>query len=520
MRNPARSYLPLLLCLPLGLAAAVLARYAVLLPWHCREAMAAERAVERAFADAGIPGIVAFLALACGVCAALFLAASILGFVRRPWALALIRKACAAGYILAIVYIYVVWKATSALFAARTSSEGFEPTAMALMGWRWEGLWPALLAVALLAALHVTALRRSAVAAYTGALSPGPLLGDRIVANLLTHGSDPRYRKSLIASALAHAAVIIVPLILHGWGCVRDYLVPFGSGKPAVAVVTAVQRRQKKERRFVLNPDSAIYFHVPDLDDSEVFREVEEMTRLTYEADPGSVLGKMGAGVGKKGGWPDGVGRHPVRFVRIQYDGDGWDDGMDAQSRADINFLQEFRRVTGFRVAPRSESNPIRLLRKYTKGYAPPFVYMTGSGSINISAYDLAVLREYLLEGGMLFADAGSARWDRSFRAFAKSLFPDKRLVQIAHDDPIFQMPYIFPHGAPPLWHHGGMDALGIKHKGRWAVFYHPGDINDAWKTGHSGLSPELAKGAFQMGINIIYYAFTNYLEATRRHGK
>jgi hypothetical protein len=81
-------------------------------------------------------------------------------------------------------------------------------------------------------------------------------------------------------------------------------------------------------------------------------------------------------------------------------------------------------------------------------------------------------------------------------------------------------MPYTFANGAPPLWHHGGMRALGIKHKGRWVVFYHPGDINDAWKTGHSGISPELARGAFQMGINIIYYAFTNYLEETAKYRK
>jgi hypothetical protein len=204
----------------------------------------------------------------------------------------------------------------------------------------------------------------------------------------------------------------------------------------------------------------------------------------------------------------------------MEYTGSHWDDGMDAGSRADVNFLQEFRRLTGFKVAKKSESHHIGLLRKYDKGFAPPFVYMTGSGGIRVSSRELKVFREYLLDGGMLFADCGSHHWDRSFRGFVRSLFPSKRLVVIADDDPIFQMPYAFPNGAPPLWHHGGMRALGIKHKGRWVVFYHPGDINDAWKTGHSGLRPELAKGAFQMGVNIIYYAFTHYLEETRKYRK
>jgi hypothetical protein len=61
---------------------------------------------------------------------------------------------------------------------------------------------------------------------------------------------------------------------------------------------------------------------------------------------------------------------------------------------------------------------------------------------------------------------------------------------------------------------------MGIKHQGRWVVFYHPGDINDAWKTGHSGMDPELVKGAYEMGVNIVYYAFTRYLELTRKYRK
>ena len=336
----------------------------------------------------------------------------------------------------------------------------------------------------------------------------------------LAEGRDPRYRRSLLASALAHAAVIFVPLFLESYGCVRNYLIPYGSGTPRVAVVEVIKRRKPKQKRFVLNPNSAIYFHVPDLDESNVLRDVEQMTQLTYAADPNAVFGKVGAGGGTRGGWPEGVGNEPIRFIRLEYNGPDWDDGMDTKLRADVNFLQEFHHLTGFKVAARSESHAIRLLRKYDRGFAPPFVYMTGSGSINIPSSDLKIVREYLLEGGMLFADCGSPQWDRAFRDLVGALFPDKRLVVIADDDPIFQMPYAFPNGAPPLWHHGGMQALGIKHKDRWAVFYHPGDINDAWKTGHSGLRPDLAKGAFEMGVNIVYYAFTHYLEQTRKYRK
>jgi hypothetical protein len=74
-------------------------------------------------------------------------------------------------------------------------------------------------------------------------------------------------------------------------------------------------------------------------------------------------------------------------------------------------------------------------------------------------------------------------------------------------------MPFLFPNGAPPLWHHSGMRAMGLKYNGRWVVFYHQGDLNDAWQTGHSGAAPHLADQAYKLGINIINYSFNQYYE-------
>ena len=193
---------------------------------------------------------------------------------------------------------------------------------------------------------------------------------------------------------------------------------------------------------------------------------------------------------------------------------------MDAVSRADMNFLDAFKKLTDFNVAGQSESHSISLLTRYPKGMAPPFVYMTGSGDINVSQRDVAVLQEYLMGGGMLFADCGSPRWDPNFRSLAKRIFPGEPLTAISDDDPIFQFPFPFLNGAPPLWHHGGTRAQGVKYKGRWAIFYHPGDVNDAWKTGRSGMDAKLAEGAIEIGVNIVYYSFTHYLELTRKYRK
>jgi hypothetical protein len=338
-----------------------------------------------------------------------------------------------------------------------------------------------------------------------------------VLENIRTHGRHPVYRKSLWHSVGLHVFVIIVLPWLLGLhrGCINPYRIPKGSGEPEITVVKVV-RAEKKKRRYVLNPNSAISFRVPDLDDSKVLKEVETITQLTYAADS-SRVSALGTGGGKKGGWPDGMEDALVRFIRLEYSGPGWDDGMDSVSRADRNFLETFRKYTGFKTALQSESHPIADLKRYPTGMAPPFVYITGLGAINIPAGDIKTLREYMTEGGMLFADAGSPQWHANFISLLAAVFPGEALRVIADDDPIFRYPFAFPNGAPPLWHHGGGRALGIKLKNRWAVFYHPGDLKDAWKTGHSGLSDELAKGSIETGMNVVYYAFTHYLEITAK---
>ena len=93
-----------------------------------------------------------------------------------------------------------------------------------------------------------------------------------------------------------------------------------------------------------------------------------------------------------------------------------------------------------------------------------------------------------------------------------RQVLPEKPWIDIANDDIIYRQPYRFPKGAPPLWHHSGKRALGIKHNGRWVVFYHQGDINDAWQEGGSGVSAGTRKLAFKMGINVVNYAFNQHI--------
>ncbi len=471
-----------------------------------------------AIRDQGVEGLIGATAWAFWIAAAALAAGAAAATIRRGWALRTTRRTFLVAYGVALFYVYVVLRVTGLTATYEVRIDGFVPDVMDQFVWRWRLCWPAVIGVAALAVTHVASLRRRVVGFYERREIPEPRTGDRIVENVRTHGRDPRHRKSMLSSFGTHVFVILVlPWLLDLVGCVENYMVPFGSGTPAVMMVQVVQPKPKKKKKLILRPNSAIYFNVPDLDESEILKQVEELTELTYTADPNAVAGKIGTGGGKQGGWPEGMEKGRVRFIRLEYNSPGWKDG---HPEADRFFLAEFKKLTGLPTAVRGEYHPIRLLAKYDKGFAPPFVYMTGEGHIRVSGSDINVLRQYLAEGGMIFADAGSAHWNREFRSFLRTLLPGEPLLTISDDDPIFQMPYAFPNGAPPLWHHGGYDALGVKVKGRWVVFYHPGDLNDTWKPGHSGMDRRLARQAVQVGINIVYYAFTHYLEETRKYRK
>jgi hypothetical protein len=540
-----RTWVPTLLCAPLAVAAICVARVAVDMRYETYPALYNQFLVQplvtkrvtdvdfyfelKALLPANqMPGPFVSLVTVGGVAAAIMFVTGVLGLcIRRRWVLFAIRKGYAAAYALMIFYAWFIFS-----FTGRIDEHGIDKlpiigniNAVTLFYLQYDYLWLPVCVTALMAALHVGAWRRAVINVYADEKREDPAIGDLIVENLRTHGKQPAFRKSTWSSVWAHLLVIIIiPLILDQIGCITPYKAPWGGGKPAVMmqVVKKKQPKKKKRKKFILATDAAIYFKVPDLDDSKIMEEVQEETQVRYMADASAAHGKLGHGDASTPGWEDGFRDGIVRLIRLEYNGSEWDDGMDAVTRADMNFLDRFRELSGgMKTASHSESHPIHYLKKYPKGFWPPFVFMTGDNSIDgVSRSDIKILRDYLLGGGMLFADCGGPRWDRAFRGFIQQVFPDNPLIAIADDDPIFQIPFGFQHGAPPLWHHGGNQAMGVKYKGRWCVFYHPGDMNDAWKTGHMGIDKAMADAAYQLGINIVYHAHMNYLQESRKHRK
>jgi len=462
------------------------------------------------------PGVFGILGVLCGVC-------GLLSLMRIAPTYHLLRLVLMLIYPVMTAYAVIVWLAISWVVSADLMIDNAaQDNATAIVLW-WKLSWPALAIMVYAAWLHAMLRSRCVYAAFTRKAGP-PMPGDRVLEDLRTGGRDPRARRSLSMSVAVHVTVLIlIPLLLRMQGCVEPYRVPKGSGQPVVAMVQMkIVKKKEKKRTLTLRPNSAIIFEIPDLDDTEIDRLMEEQSQATYQAMVNAKAGMMGDGGGTKGGWPAGMEDYKIRFIRLDHGGPGWDDGMD-DSGADINFLRAFADATGFdKIAKEGESHRIALLAKYPDDGFPPFVFLTGERSMgNVSSSDQKILREYCLGGGMLIADAGSAEFDQSFRRFIAQVFPDKPLLDISDDDMLFQLPYGFPNGAPPFWHHGGRRALGIKHEGRWVVFYHPGDMNDAWKSpGYSDVTPEMREQAMQLGINLVYYAFNQWNDAVTKRKK
>jgi hypothetical protein len=517
-----------------------------------------------AWAD-GLGRLARFGAPLCAVLAAL-------AFHRRRWTLYLLRQACVAAGLAACLYGCQICSVWGLIREQKIGMDGVEPEEFVAYYWQFKQILPAALILALCAVAWLVSFRRRTLAFYGGAREAGPSAADGVIELFFTTLRQP-FTRSLSASVGVHACVLLLPLLLMLLRTVVPYGIPYGrglpdagggakfsqkgtggsdptrrkaSGKTKAGAKGNGQKKEKLEIKLSEKPGTGrISFVFPDgkgrgpslLREGDL-QKFDQETQDEYAPatmtiiaggrgsgtgggfGPGNKPGGVGRGGVGPGGFPEGVRGGMVRFIRLQYKGEDWEDGMDEVERADINFLEFFQGEIGWKVAKKGESHVIRLLRDYPRGRAPPFVFMTGAGKIEVTPAERNVLRAYLLDGGMLFADCGSARWDRSFRQFIATVFPEKALVDVPDDDLIFRHPYRFTNGAPPLWHHGGFRALGIRHQNRWLVFYHPGDMNDAWKSGHSDMDREMAERALQLGVNVVYYAFCHYLDATRKYRK
>ncbi len=295
--------------------------------------------------------------------------------------------------------------------------------------------------------------------------------------------------------------ILLAILLMQLRACNEIYELPAGGGenKP---LVEKVQIKKIRRIRFVVNPLAATLFGTPDID--KEYKEIlKKATEHTY---------KRGHGKGKGAGYSGGTKRGKVRFIRLKYNGRDWDRGMDLNSGK--NLLSKYRRITNQVTAVDPEFKTIEQLGSFPVGKSPPVVYMVGDRSFTVSPKQIKILREYLTtKRGMIFADcAGPGGFDSSFRAMMNRVLPKTQPTPIQLDDEIHQNA---PRGSLPtvpiVAPHAGRTSFNWKIGSRVAVYYHPGDIGDAWGDGHAGIRASIYEQCYDLGISIISYAHTQY---------
>ena len=193
---------------------------------------------------------------------------------------------------------------------------------------------------------------------------------------------------------------------------------------------------------------------------------------------------------------------------RLQYDGGG---DWYANPSSLPNLLTALGERTSLPVSLREEVVAITSPSLWDT----PFLHMTGHGNVLFTEDEVVLLRRWLENGGFLHADDNYGM-DESFRREIARIFPERPLVEVPLDHPVYNIIYEFPEGIPKIHEHDGNPAqgFGVFIDGRLAVFYsYESDLGDGWEDSDVHDDPDAAReAAIQMGVNLFIYSLTSAL--------
>ena len=144
--------------------------------------------------------------------------------------------------------------------------------------------------------------------------------------------------------------------------------------------------------------------------------------------------------------------------------------------------------------------------------YRFPIAYMNGHGNVKFSDDEAQSLRQWMQAGGFLWADDNYGM-DKSFRREVLKIFPDKELVELPNDHPIYRCFYRLP-GLPKIHEHDALppQCFAIVDRGRVLMIYtYQSDIGDGLEDPDVHKDPpEKREAAMRMAVNILIYAMTH----------
>lgn len=199
----------------------------------------------------------------------------------------------------------------------------------------------------------------------------------------------------------------------------------------------------------------------------------------------------------------------PVKtgFARLQYEGGGdWYN--------DPEVLPNLAKYVNRTLSATIPIDQTVVKASDSKLFDFPFVYLTGHGNIRFSEGEVQNLRQWMLRGGFLYADDDYGM-DASFRREIKRIFPERDLIELDGQHPLFSSYFDFSAGLPKIHLHDEKppQAFGIfDDQGRLMMLYtYESNISDGWADADTHDDPpELRAIALRFGLNIIHYIMAN----------
>ena len=190
-------------------------------------------------------------------------------------------------------------------------------------------------------------------------------------------------------------------------------------------------------------------------------------------------------------------GRAPVLVNKLRHGPTGdWDNDPD-DIRNIVNIVsRNWKHLLTWQVVDPGIASVPELLQA-------PVVFFNGHKAPEFSALARQNIREYVEQGGFIFADAccGSREFDVAFKQLMKEIFPEEgyTLRPLSEDHPVWRGKNLLNPGTVPLW--------GIEHGCRTVVIYSPGDLSCYWNQCERSPGNVAVIKSVKVAENVIDYA-------------
>ena len=204
------------------------------------------------------------------------------------------------------------------------------------------------------------------------------------------------------------------------------------------------------------------------------------------------------------------------KWVRIKFkckEADAQEE-WDTDKKADETFLNTLERYSTLKV---DKTWNVVTLDKLDEMIKYPLLFMTASGTPNLSELEIKNLKEYLDRGGFLLCDDSNwpARGGNIFAEGMKKIFekayPKSKIMPLEMDHELFTAHFDMPLGYyQKLWFGTEKSPFGVwtlaDDKGRSMVFFTL-LLQNTW----SGFfRPEKQEDSIKFGVNLVMYALTH----------